>query len=185
MVIEMNRVFVGRVLRWSFWAHRRKSDSDSIGKLLSGNLHPVEAISEEAAVMRWKRDGVGTAIFTSRAEVLIGRYTSRGDVRKNKFGLEWWKPMGQRRQKWDMMQKENWNLRDFTGESWNKSHITWLDKERGQSEQSSLLSKAESLKALKNCYSHRLCLSVVFLDQFNKLRKEDSYFLPDNGRWRW
>jgi len=34
-----------------------------------------------------KRDGADAAVFAGRAEVLIDRCTSRGDVRKNKLGL--------------------------------------------------------------------------------------------------
>lgn len=37
--------------------------------------------------MRCKRDRVDAAAFAGRAEVLIGKCTSRGDVRKNKLGL--------------------------------------------------------------------------------------------------
>jgi len=38
--------------------------------------------------MRCKRDGVDAVVFAGRAEVLIDNCTSRGDVRKNKLGLE-------------------------------------------------------------------------------------------------
>lgn len=37
--------------------------------------------------MRCKRDGVDAAVFAGRVEVLIDKCTSRGDVRKKKFGL--------------------------------------------------------------------------------------------------
>ena len=90
MVTELNRVFVDWVLQWSFLAHRRKSYSYSIWKLVSRNLHPGEASSEGAAVIRCKRDGVAAAVFAGRPEVLIDRCTSRGVIRKNKLGLGWW-----------------------------------------------------------------------------------------------
>lgn len=35
--------------------------------------------------MTFKRDGVDAAVFAGRPEVLIDRYTSRGDVGKNKL----------------------------------------------------------------------------------------------------
>lgn len=119
--------------------------------------------------MRCKTDRVDAAVFAGRAEVLIGKCTSRGDVGKNKLGLGWWsqnwKPVGQRR---DMVYKENENVRYFTGEE--KGHISvLLEKQMRWPEQSSLTSKAEGPKALKKHYSHHICMLVVFLDQFNKL----------------
>lgn len=119
-----------------------------------------------------ERDRVDAAAFSGRAEVLIGKCTSRGDVWKNKLGLGWWsqnwKPMGQRRDKWDMVYEKKYNVRYFTGEE--KSQVSvLLEKQMGWSEQSSQTSKTEGPKALKKYYSHHICMLVVFLDQFNKL----------------